>query len=182
MKPTKLLFALICLLGVVASGFTQNADAGKAQRTFGYVDNKTGVFHPLNRTVQSDLVPAVTPTTGKFVFNVTLTLSPGLPTNAVIVCTVAGGVADLTSGVFSNSVSVTATRSGGTATCTLNMPYSWDLANASKDTVQLDFAATAVVGTIGSQNFYEETFTSPAITSKVPANGATTTETITSTI
>lgn len=179
MKLTKLLFTLTCLLGVVASGYAQTAEDQKP--TFGYMD-KSGMFHPLNRPIRDAETASITPTTGKFVFNATLTISPGLPTNAVIVCTVAGGVADATSGVFSNSVSVTATRSGSTATCTLNMPYSWDLASPSADVVRLDFVATAIVGTLGSQNFYEETFTAPAITSKVPANGATTTETVTSTI
>jgi hypothetical protein len=182
MKLMKMLFAVTCLLGLIGSGFAQNADNAKAQRTFGYVDQKTGIFHPLNRSVQPDAVPAVTPTTGTFVFNVTMSVSASLPTTAVIVCIVTGGVDDLTSGAFSNAVGVTAKRTGSSATCTVNVPYSWDLANPTKDTVDMDLEVSATVGTFGSDSFYEESFTAPAITMKVPANGTTTTKTITTSI
>jgi len=181
MKLTKLLFVVACLLGLVAGGFAQNAETKETRGTFGYLDSKTGVFHRLTRTPLPAEAPAITPTTGKFVFNVTITVSSALPTTAAIGCSVFGGVDDLTSGAFSNSVSVTATRSGNTATCTLNIPYSWDLANASKDTVNLDLTVNASASTTGS-GFYEEEFSAPVLTIKVPANGTTTTENITTTI
>lgn len=182
MKLMKLLFAIACLLGLVASSFAQTTDATSSRKTFGYVDTKTGLFHPLTRAIQTEESRAITPTTGKFVFNVTIAVSSALPTNAVITCNVTGGVDDATSGAFTNDVTVTATRTGNTATCTVNVPYSWDLANASKDIVALDLIVTATVGTLGTNSFYEEIFGAPGITSKVPANGATTTETIATTI
>ena len=184
MKLMKLLFAAICLLGLVASGFAQNAETQKKTAVFGYMDSKTGLFHSLTRTPLSpEEAAAVTPTTGKFVFNVTITVASTLSTKAVIGCQVAGGIADVTSGdIFSNVVVVTATRSGTTATCTLAVPYSWDLASPAKDTVAFDLSVDATVGTPGTAAFYEETFDAPVITTKVPATGTTTTENIITTI
>ncbi len=187
MKLTKLLFALTCLLGLVASGFAQNIaqniETGKNTATFGYLDPRTGLFHSLTRTPLSPEEKAsITPTTGKLVFNVTITVSSALSTKAVIECDVAGGVADLTTGEFSNVALVTATRSGNTATCALTIPYSWDLATPTKDTVEFDLSVSATVGTLGTAGFYNETFTAPAVTMKVPANGTTTTEDVTTTI
>jgi hypothetical protein len=183
MKLVKLSFAVACLLTLVASGFAQTADASQSKKTFGYVDTKTGLFHPLTRAIQSEESrAAITPTTGKFVFNVTITVSSALPTSAVIVCEVVGGVADATSGEFSNDVVVTATRSGNTASCPVTVNYSWDLASPTKDTVEFDLTVTATTGTVGGENFSQETFIAPAVTAKVPANGATTTETVATTI
>jgi hypothetical protein len=179
----KLLFTAICLLGLVASGFAQNLETEKKTAVFGYMDPKTGLFHSLTRTpLSAEEAAAITPTTGKFVFVVTITVSSALSTSAVIGCEVAGGVADLTTGEFTNIVAVTATRTGTTAKCTLTVPYSWDLATPAKDTVAFDLSVTASVGTFGSATFYDETFTAPGVTMKVPANGATTTQDITTTI
>jgi hypothetical protein len=183
MKLMQRLFAVICLLGLVPSGFAQTAEAQKKPAVFGYVDPQTGLFHSLTRTPLSAAEKAsITPITGKFVFNVTITVSSALSTKAVIYCDVAGGVDDLTTGYFSNTVAVTATRSGNTATCALTVPYSWDLGSPTKDTVEFDLSVTASVGASGTQEYYYETYTAPAITSKVPANGATTTQDITTTI
>lgn len=182
MKLTKVLFAITCLLGLVAGGFAQTTDAAQSHRTFGYVDSRTGLFHPLSRAVDESVLASITPTTGKFVFNITINVASTLPTNAVIVCEVGAATADATSGEFSNSVIQTATRSGSTATCPITMNYSWDLASPTKDPVDLTLTVTATVGTVGSASFYQETFDNPPIATKVPANGATTTETINTTI
>jgi hypothetical protein len=180
MNRTKLLLAFGCLLALVTSAFTQNT---QTRRTFGYVDSRTGIFHPLNRTPLSEEAAAsITPTTGTFVFNVTITVSSALPTNAVITCGVGGGVDDLLTGDFSNDVQITAKRSGSTATCTVNVPYSWDLGEPTKDTVEMDLTVEATAGTSGSTGFYDEIFIAPAITMAVPKTGTTTTKDITTTI
>ncbi len=180
MKLTRLLFAVACVMGIVAGGYAQNAQSTKPE--FGYMDRKTGMFHSLSRPLPDAEAPAITPTTGKFVFNVTITVSSALPASAVITCVVSGGVADLTSGEFSNVAGIAAKRSGNTATCTVTIPYSWDLATPAKDVVQMDLQVDASVGTLGTSSFYEESFIAPAITAKVPANGTTTTENIATTI
>jgi hypothetical protein len=178
MKLMKLLFAVTCLLGLVASSFAQNVETRK--KTLGYLDPKTGLFHSLARTpLSAEEAGSITPTTGTFAFTVTITISKTLPTTAVIECEVFGGVEDSITGTFSNEEVVTATRSGTTATCKLTMPYSWDLGNSSKDVVNLDLIVSASYTT---PQFYEESFDNPLITIPVPANGSTTKENITTTI
>lgn len=187
MKMKKLLLIMMQTMAVLVMaaviGHAQDSETAKPQRIFGYVDSKTGNFHALNRNLSSEEDrAAITPTTGKFVVNVTIQVSSALPTNAVIACLVSAGVDDATSGGFANVVVATATRSGNTATCKLNMPYSWDLANASKDMVKFDLEVGAGTGKEGSNVFSTESFTAPMTTIKVPANGATTTQNVTTTI
>jgi len=181
MKFMKLLIAVTCLLGLIAGAFAQEAETRTSKGTFGYIDRKTGMFHPLERTpLSAEAAAAITPTTGTFVFNVTITVSSVLPTTALINCAVSGGVSDLKTGFFSNYVNVPAKRTGNTATCTLSVPYEWSLATPTTDTVSMDISvSTATSSTAGS---YEEYFTAPALTLKVPANGATTTTAISTTI
>jgi hypothetical protein len=172
--------ALSCLLVLVAGAFAQNS---QTKRTFGYVDGKTGLFHPLTRTPLSEEAAAsITPTTGTFVFNVTITVSSKLPTTAVISCGVSGGVDDTLTGFFSNYVEIAAKRTGNTATCTLTVPYSWDLGQPTKDVVDMDLSVDASAGSYGTSGYYQEDFSAPAITMAVPANGATTTKNISTTI
>jgi hypothetical protein len=180
MKSMKLMLAVACLIAMVSSAFAQNTPN---KRTFGYIDGKTGIFHPLNRTpLSEEAAAAITPTTGTYVYNVTITVSSALPTTATIICNLSGGVDDPVSGVYSNEVEVTAKRTGNTATCTLTMPYSWDLASPTKDTVELDLGITATSGSFGSAGYYFEEFIAPGTTSTVPKTGTTTTQNVTATI
>jgi hypothetical protein len=180
MKPMKVLFAVTCLLGLVASGFAQNVETRKKTGVFGYLDPKTGLFHSLARTpLSAEEAASITPTTGTFVFTVTITISKTLPKAAVIECDVFGGVEDSITGTYSNEEVVTATRSGTTATCKLTMPYSWDLGDPAKDTVDLDLGVSASYTT---PEVYYESFDNPVITIPVPPNGHTTNENIRTTI
>lgn len=180
MKSMKWIFAIACLSTLVASAFAQNAET---KRNFGYIDSKTGMFHPMNRTPLSDeILATISPTSGKFVFNVTITVSSALPTTALISCAVDGFVDDLLTGDFFNDVEITAKRVGNTATCTLTVPYEWYLGQPAKDIVEMDLTVVATAGTSGTTGFYEESFSSPAITMAVPPTGTTTTKAITTTI
>lgn len=171
------------LLAVAASGWAQTAPDQKPHKIFGYVDEKTGTFQPLGHSHRGALLPpGVSPTTGTFIFNVTITVSSALPASATIDCFVAGGVEDALTGAFANEAGIVAKRSGNTATCTVKLPYSWELGDASADSVKLDLEVVALVGTIGSAEFSDEEFQAPVLTMKVPANGTTTTEDINTTI
>jgi hypothetical protein len=178
MKLSKLLFAVAALLGFVASGFAQNMEANKPKGILGYLDPKTGIFRSLTREVRSAADPAATPTTGTFVFNVTITVSSTAP-KGPIECEVFGGVDDA-AGDFTNEVTTVATVSGTTAKCTVSIPYEWDLDTPSTDKVALDL--TVFTDSSSTKGSYEESMSVPVYTGKVPANGATTTETITTTI
>jgi hypothetical protein len=101
MKFMKTLIAAAGFLALAAGSFAQTAASQESAPTFGYMDAKTGMFHTLSRPLPSAETPAVTPTTGKIVFNVTITISSALPANAVITCLATGGVADAATGEFS---------------------------------------------------------------------------------
>jgi hypothetical protein len=179
MKSMNLMLAFACLIALVGSASAQNTPN---KRTFGYIDGKTGIFHPLDRTpLSEEAAAAITPTTGPFVYNVTITVSSALPTTATITCNVSGGVSEGES-AYANDVGVTAKRTGNTATCTLTMPYSWDLAEPTKDTVEFDLDITATNGSFGTASYYYEDFTVPVTTSTVPKTGTTTTQNVSATI
>ncbi len=187
MKSMKFLILILCLLGLVAAGVAQNAEVQKSpvapsSSSFGYLDPKTGIFHSLVRQPRSVEEPAITPTTGRIQINVTITVAASLPANAVIECEAFGGVDDPTEGEFSNTFTITATRSGNKATCSMPIPYIWYLATPGSDTVVFDLEVSATAGTTGTAGYYSETFSAPQITMKVPANGAITVENVTTTI
>jgi len=112
----------------------QSAEAGsRHNKVFGYQDPETGVFHPLSTATPDVSTPA---TTGTIELVMTITLKTALPKGGAVLCGV-----DLTA--FSENLSTytisdwyeeaytAATVSGSTATCTVNVPYSWVLPAAS---------------------------------------------------
>ena len=141
-----LLCVLACVLGMNGALWGQNAAAAHGIR--GYLDPQTGMFHALPHPATSDAeVPATTTSAGKFVFTFTITVDATIATTAKIVCTATATVEDnLTGGspkIILESASALATRSGTTATCTVNIPYSWNLATASTDSVTLGYMIEA---------------------------------------
>lgn len=82
---------------------------------------------------------------------------------------------------FKEIAEVAATRSGSTATCTVKVPYSWTLSDATSDTVSLEFDVVVPTALITS-NTTPGRFSSRTSTIPMPANGATTDETVDVTI
>jgi hypothetical protein len=148
----------------------------------GYLDPKTGTFKLLPRASAESEQPAavIAPTTGKLVYNFTINVASLLPSSAVINCSGSATIIDVSAGLVSieEEASTVATRSGSKATCTVTIPYSWPLANASADTVQLGFTITAGLTTLGATRVSTQTIA----TIKVPASGSTTTHDLTPTI
>jgi len=118
---------------------------------------------------------AVTPTTGQFVFNFTITLSSTIPTTTTIGCVAQVSVTGDKSipGILEIEGS-TATRSGSTATCAVTIPYSWNLVNPSTDKVGIVYTIEAPVQGGVYTVPYRQTHENLG-TILVPANGATTT-------
>lgn len=187
MKTTKFLFAIACLLALAASCFAQDATPGATTK------NAPGIraaraaalralkAHDVNA---ADLPPATTtPTTGKFVFNIKIDVNPGLPTTAKIGCSASLATADTaTADAFENDGVAVATRSGSTATCSITVPYGWFLATPTKDEVGIGVVIESETGTLGTPPYQVGTSTQELILTAVPANGATTTENITTSI
>jgi hypothetical protein len=180
MKLSKLLFAIVGLLGFVTGGVAQNVETNKTHGILGYLDPKTGAFRALPRAVRPSADASITPTSGTYTFTFNITVSSALPASAGIYCSASASVTDDVEGFFSNDVSITATRKGSTATCTLTMPYEWYLNTPSKDLVSLSWSVYTSTD-IGKEGYTEDAEGSLP-TKSVPANGATTAETVTTTI
>lgn len=106
------------------------------------------------------------------VFNGTLTLKmtvsivSNISTATAIQCTF-NVSAFGTNDSVEESDTVTATRSGSTAVCTLVIPYTWHLYNAPQDTVSLSYTAAAL-----DDNANGRSTTNGIGSIPVPANGA----------
>ncbi|MGP0018989.1 MAG: hypothetical protein ACLPHP_10505 [Candidatus Sulfotelmatobacter sp.] len=135
--------------------------------------------------ITSEPVPAeatVTPTTGKFEFTFTITLSSTIATTTQIGCFVQLEVTGdtVTAGIVDTAGNA-ATRSGSTATCTVDVPYSWKLGTPKIDKVTLLYTIEApVLG--GAYAVPYRSVHGNLGTIAVPGDGATTTETIDATI
>lgn len=172
---------LACFLGLNINLWSQSIPAVNGIR--GYLDPHTGIFHsmPHPDLPEADVPP---PTTfgGKFVFNFTITVSSTLASTAKIFCQASATTEDVAALNFiAETASVTATRSGSTATCTVTIPYSWNLTSSSSDKVSLTYS---IIAGVSSTTVPVATRTSEQSlkTISVPANGATTTEAIAATI
>lgn len=189
MKRLRFPFALACLLALAASCLAQNADTTESinvqtKTSSTLIDARAAARRALatHDTDQVEPPAATTPTTGKLVFNIKIDVNPGLPTTAKIGCEASVAVADITSlDSFENIGEAAATRSGSSATCTITLPYGWFLASPTKDAVGIGIVVTSTTGTLGTPPFTEAA-SSQSIKLAVPANGATTTENIVTSI
>jgi hypothetical protein len=187
-KTMALPLLVVLVLGLAPLGFGQlAAPTQTSHRTLGYFDSATGSFTPL-RPEQDPEAPAITPTTGTLVFNFTVSAKTAIPKNGLVTCSADASVFD--SSGFTATENVTGIAklvSGTTYSCALKIPYSWLLASAGTDTISLtvdaaigdglQITATNGTGTVVTPTSVRDS--SQAIgTIKVPANGATTTETV----
>jgi hypothetical protein len=184
MRIAKSILVCVCLLGLVQPVWSQKANEPAKPGILGYLDPNTGAFRPLvqNPVEDEEVEPALAPTTGTFVFNFTITIASKNLGVDTIVCTASASTFEAT-GLFSatETASVKATVTGSTGKCTVTIPYSWPLKTAASDTVTLNYTVNAVPPAASAGEIARGSFQSlPTI--KVPATGATTTETISSTI
>jgi hypothetical protein len=125
-------------LGGLAIAHAQTSNAPFQKKVFGFQDSRTGVFHPLGRSADLTESPAATTTyTGTIEVTVTITLKTALPSGDKVACNV-GAVASseseaspFTTIAYDESAISTASVSGSTATCKVNIPYSWVLLTPS---------------------------------------------------
>jgi hypothetical protein len=186
MKTTSLFLSAACFLVLVASGFAQDAQSENAQPKkspgiLGYLDPKTGAFRilPTPDKVSPEL-PAVTPTVGKFVFNITIALNPGLSPTAKLLCTATAATSEAaTQSLFEDFGTAVATRAGATAKCTITLPYGWTLASPASDFVSLGVQVSSSTGTVPPT---VSALSSQSFIIKVPPSGTTTTQTVSTSI
>lgn len=181
-----LLFA--CLVGTSASLFGQDAEA--VHGIPGYLNPKTGAFHPAPQPSAidpTDAAAAVTLTTftGKIVVNFTITVNSTIASANKIACSVNAFLSDVGSAnTITEGAANAVTR--GTATtvaCSVSIPYSWKLATASTDTVSLAWSITSPVEVATPAGEYPLRTSSQSLGSiKVPSSGTTTTMAVAATI
>ena len=172
-----------CLAGLMHGAFGQNIPQRNKGGVRGIMDPTTGVFTPTPPAVADEdaAAAAIIPTTGKLVVAFTIKLVTPVPTGGSLFCIVIAAVSDVSTtfqlnNQISEEATTKATVSGGTATCTVTIPYSWNLTNAAKDTVDLQYDLE-MAGSVTSPGFLTRTssqFVVPGAGAiKVPANGAT---------
>jgi len=138
-KHSIALVAVIALmtLGGSVLALAQTANRPAAAKTFGFQDSK-GNFHAVGTTPEiADAAAATTTYSGTIEATVTITLKTALPKGGTIACTVgASASSDSVTGDvgFTESATSVATVSGSTATCKVNIPYSWVLFTPSTST------------------------------------------------
>ncbi len=177
--------AVLSLLVVVTLALPLSAQQGvrlsPSTAVYGRLEPK--VLAPVvadNGQSDEEFLPLTT-YTGKFVVNFTITISSAVPTGTTIACDVGVLVID-TAGDITDDLAVTATRNGSTATCSVTLPYSWSL-TAATDTVYVSYDISAPPQPLASTSTYPRRYTAHPISKiTVPANGATTTYTVTPTI
>lgn len=155
-----LLSVSICLLGFSGALWGQ-ADAqrnnGRSRSGIpGYLDPRTGVFKPvplvLDENPDAAAVPptcTLAPCTGTITVTIKITIkSTNLPTTDAIACEVDAGVIDNIASLagarsFTEVASVQATRTSSTAaTCTVKIPYSWNLITPTLDMVSIGYTVS----------------------------------------
>jgi len=138
----------LCLFGLLASGWSQDSTNTVTPGIPGFLDPQTGSFKPMPLVPEgySDLSnPAQTG--GKIVLTLTTTLTTSFPTGEVFSCGLNATVADIMSGLtFSDTIFVTATKTGNTLNCTVTLPYGWDLASPTQDVMLVLYTINAVNG------------------------------------
>ena len=188
MRIAKSILICVCLLGLAQPVWSQKPSetAKPTPGILGYLDPKTGAFRPVIQSPAEDeeVEPAVA-TTGKFVFNFTISIKSTTLGSDTIACSASATTSEFSAtGVTftaDEEASVKATVTGSTAKCTVTIPYSWNLKTPSADTVTLGYTVEALAASTSAATLNRLSLQSlPAI--KVPATGATTTTAIASTI
>jgi hypothetical protein len=194
MQKRNVFLVLVVVLFLVCApfGFAQlGTQALTPHRTLGYYNSETGLFEPLRSATQDLAEPAVTPTTGTLIYKFTITLKSPLPKNALVLCSAGGDIVETGFSADEQGLGIATLESGDTYTCSVSMPYSWQLKTASTDKIILSYKAqtyealqvtaangtgtivTSTAGRVSSQTIAEI---------PVPASGATTTETVSVTL
>lgn len=123
------------------------------------------------------LAHAASPTIygGRYTVDITITLTTAVPSGGGVFCE--ANVIDIDAGSTNTEAAFAqATVSGSTATCSLSMPYYWELSDPSADTISVSYEVaitptTTVGSTLKSDVFVRDGTHSLATTTGAPANG-----------
>jgi hypothetical protein len=182
MKALKVLLVAATSFTLAAPLWSQQVSRKPAgPEVLGYLDTDSGAFRP---AVHPDIPEAtLTTMTGKLQATFTISVLTAFPSGTSIICEFNASVADPVAGFITETSAVTAVRSGSTATCTPSIPYSWQLATPTTDSVSLSISVSAEhLSTTTPATAALRTMSRSLPTIKVPAHGAITKETVAATI
>ncbi len=181
MKVSRIILGvLVCALSSQLC-WSQEARPVSPNRVLGYLDSSTGVFRSIVQTedFDSSSLAAANPQTGTIVVNFTITIKSVIPATTPINCSVEASVAEISAGgvnLISDGATVAATRTGSTAKCTVTIPYSWMVSNSA--TARLSLTYSLVASKTGTTGLLSRSSIGSIASIPVPANSATTTQTV----
>lgn len=191
MRISNFLLVCVCFAGLAQPAWSQIANKEAEKGIPGFLDTKTGAFTPAVQNPIDSEALAAAPTTGKFVFNFTITVSSVIPKNGVITCDAHADLFESTQSIQEHAFSFATLVSGSTWKCSVTIPYSWTLSTPASDMVSLRYSLAITEAIQLTASNATGTVVAPVVprhhdhtigTIKVPLTGSTTTETITGTI
>jgi hypothetical protein len=118
------------------------------------------------------------------VFHFTITVKSTIASTDAIACIAGVSTEDLgtVNGIVDGAGTAVTRGTGTTVTCTVTVPYSWKLATASTDRVNLSYSVILPVNFTATTGYPKRQGTQSLGTIAVPVSGTTTTEAIAATI
>jgi hypothetical protein len=174
---------LVCLMSLVVStstfGWNRNQPTqvrfgSQTQGIPGYLNPQTGVFttRPANAS-PAITPPPTTPIVFRLIFNFNIEFNDQPSTNT-FACDVSISPVGDTSGLFHSEDAVSTSTDGG-KTCQVTILAKWDLANASTDSIAIDYTISSIQSVSGTlQSFRTSSHSLPEI--PMLTNGQTITE------
>jgi len=181
-KLLTLLLLSACFLGINATLWGQDAIPPNGIR--GYLDPRTRVFHSIPHPDTLDEAappPAKTIFTGSIVVNFTVTVSSAIASTVPIGCVAGASLIDTgATNIIEDIAGTAVTRgTGTTVVCSVTIPYSWGLASAATDMVNVSYSVLSPAGfSTPAGEFPSREHSTPLAKFKVPASGTTTTLTV----
>ncbi len=157
--------AAAALVGVAAGALP--VAAGAEAPIPGFLNPRTGAFQP--RLVLAAPAATLTHYTGTFDVTLTITLASSIPTGQAVDCDITLAGSDSVGDYIQQTVTVAASRSGSTATCTATVPYSWPL-GTSPTYGTTYYISTAAAGGVPARSLALY----GVVGAKLPASGTTT--------
>jgi len=188
---SKVVLVCVCLVGLTQLVWSQNAvmgavPGGRTHGIPGYLDPRTGTFttkvHSDTQSSENpDLTatPSLTGANGVWKITLNITLTTPLQKGDIVVCE---GNLDVDDQFFySESGAVVATVNGGSASCTVTIPYTWYLATLKTDMVDVSYSVSEyhvfTVGSLSQANISRHNDHDLGSV-PVPLSGAVTTDTV----
>jgi len=160
--------------------WSQEAKPVSLNKVLGYFDYSTGAFRPVVQTEDFDYsLVAANSVAGTIVVNFTITIKSVIPATTPIACSVEATVTEVSASgvnIISDGATVAATRTGNTAKCTVTIPYSWMVSNSAA--ARLGLGYNLVASKPGTTGLLSRSSIGTIANIPVPANGATTTQTV----